>query len=136
MWQFSQPLHIRHLALIRDTEMTRTVNHYVHFSYVNFKAKVDKGQAMWEAVESLAPSIKKKSKAAPNPTAQADVDEYGFPRAKPRYSQFKGGNASPQDCLRASNPEQNILTTFDPMLVRLEGGGYSKSLRLCFAKIH
>ena len=122
MWQLSQPLHIRNLALIRDTEMTGTVSHYIHFSFGNFKENVEKGRALWEAVETALSGPKKKSKPLPSPTAQPDVDEYGFPRAKPRYSQFKNGNASLKDCLRASNPEQYVLTTFDPQLVRLADG--------------
>lgn len=128
-WLVSQPLHVRHLALIRDTEMTRSVHHFVHFSFGNFKQKVEQGKALWEAVIIAATGAKNKSKpaSAPDPNRQADVDQYGFPRTRPRYSQYKNGNASFLDCLRISDPEQYFLSIYDPIIRTLPDGEFGKS---------
>jgi hypothetical protein len=109
--------------------MTRSVHHFVHFSFGNFKQKVEQGKAFWEAVVTAVPGTKNKSKSAsaPDPNLQADVDQYGFLRAKPRYSQYNSGNASFLDCLRVSDPEQYFLSIFDPVIKQLSDGKSGKS---------
>ncbi|KAL8851359.1 MAG: hypothetical protein Q9221_003726 [Calogaya cf. arnoldii] len=79
MWQISQPLHLRHLSIIRDTALTNSIPHYVHYSYENFKKLVDQGTASWETVITITKEHEQfKNTAAIS--AQPDLDENGFPK--------------------------------------------------------
>lgn len=105
-WQISQPLHLRHLAIIRDTALVGKSPHYVHYTYEHFKSLVDKGVASWDAVATNSYGAKNKAKlSVPHPEAQADLDEYGFPRLSPHA--FEGGEdgATLAECVYAFMPQ-------------------------------
>ncbi|KAH0378184.1 hypothetical protein KCU84_g1380, partial [Aureobasidium melanogenum] len=73
VWTVSQPLHLRHLAIIRDTSQLHRISHYVFRSYHNFQKMVDNGEANWEAIDVKQAEIQRKP----------DLDEWGFPKVKP-----------------------------------------------------
>ncbi|KAH0279793.1 hypothetical protein KCU91_g1492, partial [Aureobasidium melanogenum] len=73
VWTVSQPLHLRHLAIIRDTSQLHRISHYVFRSYHNFQKMVDNGEANWEAIDVKPAEIQRKP----------DLDEWGFPKVKP-----------------------------------------------------
>ena len=49
-WQFSQPLCLRYMGIIRDATQIGRTAFYVHFTNVAFQHKVEGGSASWEAV--------------------------------------------------------------------------------------
>lgn len=51
-WETSQPPHLRHLAIIRDTGITREKKfvHFIYRTHGNFQKGVDAGEVQWEAV--------------------------------------------------------------------------------------
>ena len=99
-WQISQPLHLRHLAVIRDTALVGKTPHYVHYTYGNFKSLVDKGIRSWEAVAETTYNGRKKAKGAvPSPEAKADLDEFGFPRISAAAFQGAQNDATLGDCV-------------------------------------
>ena len=66
-WQKSQPLRLRHLAIIRDTAQLGRTSFYIHFAHDAFGVKVDNGETFWEAIHSYS-----------EPDQTISVDEYGF----------------------------------------------------------
>ncbi|KAL9634838.1 MAG: hypothetical protein Q9204_002846 [Flavoplaca sp. TL-2023a] len=120
MWQVSQPLHLRHLSIIRDSAMTNGIPHFIHYSYENFKHLVDQGKASWELVMTITKEhTRLKDIAAIE--AQPDLDEHGFPEIP--LSRFQGRNfdASLADCSRGEDIKSPYLTTYDPRAVQLNG---------------
>ncbi|KAF7449041.1 B-block-TFIIIC domain containing protein [Pyrenophora tritici-repentis] len=51
-WEKAQPIHIRHLAVIRDSGVTaqRKFLHYLYRTHANFQKAVDAGLADWDGV--------------------------------------------------------------------------------------
>ncbi|KAL8830067.1 MAG: hypothetical protein Q9191_001639, partial [Dirinaria sp. TL-2023a] len=100
-WQLSQPPHLRHLAIIRDTAVIQRTSYYVHYSYENFKKLVDSGLRSWDAVAATDTSPQKGKLSIPPPDAQPEVDEYGF--HKIAQDQFQGNDhdATLSDCINA-----------------------------------
>jgi hypothetical protein len=73
VWTVSQPLHLRHLAIIRDTSQLHRISHYVFRSYHNFQKMVANGEANWDAIDIKPAEIQRKP----------DLDDWGFPKVKP-----------------------------------------------------
>ena len=99
-WQISQPLHLRHLAIIRDTKLSQRTGYYVHYTYNNFEKLVDSGRTSWEAVAAVENGRKKNNASIPPPGAQAQVDNYGFPILSQNEFQGAGNDAALSSCLR------------------------------------
>ena len=105
-WQISQPLHLRHLAIIRDTALVGKTPHYVHYTYEHFKSLVDRGVASWDAVAANSYGTKNKAKLTiPLPEDQAELDEYGFPRLPPHAFQGAEDGATLAECIHAFTPQ-------------------------------
>ncbi|KAF2825573.1 hypothetical protein CC86DRAFT_324045 [Ophiobolus disseminans] len=73
-WERTQPLHLRHLAIIRDTRNTEEKKfvHYVYRTYEHFQQAVAAGEAIWAGVTK--PVSKNKKPTNTNLT----VDSWGF----------------------------------------------------------
>jgi hypothetical protein len=116
-WQSSQPPHLRHLALVRDIALSKTVTHYIHYSVENFRKLVDSGSKDWAAVNHST----QKERAT-----QPDLDQYGFPRSMSLPGLVKGGNASLYQCMTMVKPADYTFSASDPKAVKLADGTYSK----------
>ncbi|KAF7133864.1 hypothetical protein CNMCM5793_005276 [Aspergillus hiratsukae] len=123
-WQLSQPLHLRHLAIVRDTALEKTVTHYIHYSMANFQKLVDAGEASWEAVEFVPRNTKADKISVPPIDAVPELDENGLPKAVPTKELIKNGNASLLAGILVVNPADYNCTGNDPMPVRLKDGSY------------
>ena len=66
-WQRTQPLHLRHLAIVRDSAQLGKTSFYVHFVHDAFGVKVDNQETFWEAVQSY-----------PDTNEAVVRDQYGF----------------------------------------------------------
>ena len=88
-WQSSQPPHLRHLSLVRDTALRGTIAHYVQYSLRNFTALVNEGHASWEAVR-FQPKAGEKTPAT---DVVPQLDQYGFPVDNETYDQIKDNPA-------------------------------------------
>lgn len=129
-WQLSQPLHIRHLAVVRDTAIQKTVFYYINYSARNFAKIVEAGHSSWEAVE-FAGSKKGKANNArlPPPDAKPQLDEYGLPTVPPIYPLMKNGAASLFECVAACRPSNYLLSSADPKAFQLFDGTFGKIFR-------
>ncbi|KAJ5648162.1 hypothetical protein N7490_004534 [Penicillium lividum] len=122
-WQISQPPHLRHLAIVRDSDVHKTIIYYVHYSARNFAKKVMEGTAFWEAVEF--PAKKKKSKTELPPVhAPAHLDQYGLPHNNMPAGMMKKGNISLFEGLATCKPMDYSLTRKDPMGLLRPDGSY------------
>lgn len=91
--------------MIRDTALIGKTPHYIHYSYPNFKSLVDHGLASWEAVAATSYGGKKKNGVViPPPNAQADLDDYGFPKLLIGAFQGAENEATLADCAHAIKP--------------------------------
>ncbi|KAL8657472.1 MAG: hypothetical protein Q9226_001882 [Calogaya cf. arnoldii] len=123
MWQISQPLHLRHLSIIRDTALTNSIPHYVHYSYENFKKLVDHGTASWETVITITKEHEQfKNTAAIS--AQPDLDENGFSKVSNDLFQGPHNDASLADCIRAGDIKLPRLTVSDSVAVQVREGDW------------
>ncbi|KAI9867766.1 MAG: hypothetical protein M1830_005748, partial [Pleopsidium flavum] len=129
VWQLSQPLHLHHLAILRDTALTKTIAHYVHYSYANFKQLVDSGKSSWEAVEMGEKEGNKQSKEVAPVGTEPDLDEFGFPRLQTSRFHGRGDNATLLECLLAAKLDPFFITLRDPIAVKLDDGTYSLNWR-------
>ncbi|KAJ6278927.1 hypothetical protein J3E71DRAFT_203972 [Bipolaris maydis] len=78
-WEKTQPLHLRHLAVIRDQGVTdeKKFLHYVYRTYANFEKAVELQYAHWEGVANFGPD------EVFDPTSNGAVlDAWGFPAIK------------------------------------------------------
>ena len=126
LWQVSQPPHLRHLAIVRDTTITGIIPHYIHYSHSNFKAKVDRGEASWEAVETMKYDRKTEEGARLAADAVPELDEYGFPKLDMRLFEGRDNDATLRQCVRAARIEPFPLTSNDPMTIQRQDGTYGK----------
>ena len=125
-WQLSQPPHLRHLAIVRDTAVRRTITHYVHYSARNFKRLVDAGLTSWEAVEFVPKDARSAGISVPPVDVDPQLDEHALPLAIPMNGLLKKGNASLLECVLAARPTDYTVSANDPVAVRLDNGSYGK----------
>ena len=129
LWQISQPLHLRHLAILRDTTISGKMAHYIHYTYPTFKSMVDAGEASWEAVETLKADKSKGQGSIVTVEAVPDLDEYGFPKLDPSQFQGRNNNASLAEIVAAAGIPPFKITNRDPSVVKLKDGTYG--MRIC-----
>ena len=114
-WQISQPLHLRHLALIRDTKIQMRNGYYVHYTYGNFAKLVERGTTPWEAVAAVESNRKKNKTKIPPPGAQAVIDRYGFPKVSTNQFYGSENDATLLSCVQGTVAQplllRNILAT-------------------------
>ncbi|KAL8732119.1 MAG: hypothetical protein Q9181_004064 [Wetmoreana brouardii] len=123
MWQMSQPLHLRHLAIVRDTALTNGIPHYVHYSFPNFKKLVDEGRASWEAVMTVTKEHKQFKHVAAL-EAEPELDENGFPKLPDNLFQGRHNDANLAECIKGADNSPPSLSSWDPRVVKLDDGSW------------
>ena len=135
-WQLSQPPHLRHLALVRDTALTGTITHYIHYSLNNFRRLVGSGQATWEAVEYVSKggkSNKAQASRIPPVDAAPELDAYGLPKNVPTKDLIRNGNVALLECISSCKPADYAYSYMDIGAVKRSDGSYSKHRTAHFA---
>ncbi|KAL4787956.1 hypothetical protein BJX76DRAFT_317401 [Aspergillus varians] len=124
-WQLSQPPYLRHLALVRDTALQRTITHYVHYSATNFSKLVEAGESSWEAVEFIPRNNKSNNISVPPVDAKPQLDSYGLPLDAPTSDLVKNGDCTLSDCMWVVKPKDYNCSSSDPKAIKLEDGTYT-----------
>ena len=96
IWQISQPPHLRHLTLVRDTALHGRMAHFQYRSLENFEKAVEANEAVWEAVQR-APNSGHNSNGKTD-AAPADLDQWGFPKLQPKDFTGRDGRATLAQC--------------------------------------
>ena len=125
-WQLSQPLHLRHLSIVRDTALKGKTQIYIYYTYENFKKLVEGGKRFWEAVETVPSGVKMGKNVAAALDAKPDVDEYGFPRLDEKQFQGRQNDATFEECVSALQAEPLHISSNDPVLRKLADGSSGK----------
>ncbi|KAJ5894656.1 hypothetical protein N7495_006347 [Penicillium taxi] len=113
-WQLAQPPHLRHLAIVRDTSVRRTITCYVHYTRDNFARLVEMGEASWEAVEwTTKKALQPAGLIIHPPNATGNFDKYGLPKRVPAGI-LNGGNVSYAEALWFAKPVDYSVTSSDP----------------------
>jgi hypothetical protein len=86
---------------------------------------VESGEASWEAVEFPAQKAKAAKCVIPAVDAVAKRDRYGFHESSASKKLVKDGNASLFEALAVCKPPTYLLSSSDPMPVRLPDGHFS-----------
>ena len=125
-WQISQPLHLRHLSIVRDTLLKGKTQIYIYYTYENFKRLVEGGTGFWEAVKTVANHVTMGKNVAAALDAKPDVDEYGFPRLEDNQFQGRQNDATLEDCVSALKVDPLYISATDPVLRKKADGSYGK----------
>lgn len=125
-WQISQPLHLRHLSIVRDTVLKGKTQIYIYYTYENFKKLVDGGTGFWEAVKTVASEVTIGKNIAAALDAKPDVDEYGFPRLEGTQFQGRQNDATLEECVSALKVDPLHISATDPVLRKQADGSYGK----------
>ena len=107
-WQLSQPLHLRHLAIVRDSVQKCKTSVYIYYAFEEYRKLVDAGQKTWEAVLMLQGN-KKKNIIGTAFDAHPELDEDGFPKLDSSQFQGRHNNASLIECVPVSNASSKIV---------------------------
>ncbi|KAL8721816.1 MAG: hypothetical protein Q9225_001571 [Loekoesia sp. 1 TL-2023] len=123
MWQMSQPLHLRHLAIIRDAALTDGIPHYIHYSFVNFEQLVDQGKASWESVMTITKEHED-FKATAAIEAEPELDETGFSKLSKNLFHGRHNDAGLVECIKGVGISPLSLSTADPKVIKLSDGSW------------
>ena len=125
-WQISQPLHIRHLSIVRDTVLKGKTQIYKYYTYENFKKLVEGGTGFWEAVTTIPSEVTIGKDVAASLNATPNVDEYGFPRLEENLFQGRHNGATLDECVLALKVDPLHICASDPVLRKQADGIYGK----------
>lgn len=123
-WQISQPAHLRHLAIIRDTAIINKNTYYVHYTYDNFTKLVNEGKASWEAVSTPAHDQTKEKKPTGTLIADPAIDEYGFLKLQSTLFHGRNNDATLDQCTQALNATKIPIRTTDLVASELIDGKF------------
>ena len=120
-WENTQPDHLRHLALIRDTRNTQEKKfvHYVYRTYGNFQKAVDKGEVIWAGVSKPTPkqsSVAKGGRPKKGSSGEQSVDHWGFRTLGSQDFANKDGSGSLSEIRRAIVPGRTYGPRWDNSL--------------------
>lgn len=115
-WQRTQPLHLRHLAIIRDSAQVGKTSFYVHFVHDAFGIKVENQETFWEAVQSY-----------PETNEIVVCDQYGFPAVPVTCFMGKKHDMTLKKALMETGVTRHNLT-FGEVMAKLSSKGL-KTLR-------
>lgn len=97
-WQESQPPHIRHLAIVRDTLLVDKSPQYNYRTFANFQLAVQQGLTTWEAVGYHAPDA----------LLSEATDDFGFSKIVPGEFVDSTGSASVIHCRKLLTLDKQI----------------------------
>ena len=109
-WQVSQPLHLRHLAIVRDTILRDRSPAFIHYTVPHFSKLVEMGKASWAAVATIAADVKvsKQISAAWDSTAQ--LDAFGFPELEEEDFLGRDNDSSLAECALHVSSARGAMT--------------------------
>lgn len=136
LWQFSQPPHLRHLAIVKDTCQRGKQPTFQYRTYENFDKAVVIGDTFWEGVfgpEEKGKGKAKQKKAEAAAAALPDLDEWGFAKVNHKLFVGQSGAATLEECRRTSKPAlqgSSSLLAAGSLLRGAPGSGRGPSKKL------
>ncbi|KAF2205668.1 hypothetical protein GQ43DRAFT_477160 [Delitschia confertaspora ATCC 74209] len=127
-WENSQPKNLQHLALIRDTAVTKEMRfvHYVYRTFPNYQKAVDAGEASWEAVskdaasKAAGPKKGRPKKITNGGPPEAGVHSLGFAEFPANMFLAPGGSSTLTDAVQSVANKKNGTWWDKRLLKQLE----------------
>lgn len=126
----SQPLHLRHLSIIRDTVLKGKGSIFNYYTYESFEKLVEKGIGFWEAVVTVPDDLTAGSNFAASLDAVQQLDNFGFPVIESNLFGGSDNNATLQECASALNADTFRYSGNGPGLQRKAHGTYGNIIKL------
>ena len=127
-FKMSQPLHVRHLAIIKDVAQVGRTPHYQYYSYGQFERLVAAGSASWDVVSGASKKgAANKSTGTANTKDGLEPDEHGFCRLRADQFLAKDGAATLLEGVLAVKAESIVFSGADPILRRRDDGSFGLS---------
>ncbi|KAK6429870.1 hypothetical protein LTR95_013982, partial [Oleoguttula sp. CCFEE 5521] len=113
-WNLSQPSHLRHLAIVRDSSQSSGAPTYHYRTYDNFQKAVDAGQVAWDYTGARARAGPIEGLAA-GAADDAPLDTWGFPVLPSKLFVGGTGDATLAECATSKHlSEVNPIVTKAP----------------------
>ncbi|KAI5368112.1 Putative B-block binding subunit of TFIIIC, tfc3, extended winged-helix domain-containing protein [Septoria linicola] len=109
IWQHSQPPHLRHLTVVRDTAVFGRSAQFKYRTLANFEKAVAAGRAVWDAVLDNTSSKAKKDPLQEKP----DLDKWGFPKVPLKALHGRDGRGSLADGRKGIQIERMVAAEVD-----------------------
>ena len=100
-WQLSQPLHLRHLAIVKDSVQKGKNMVYMYYTFEHYEKLVEAGQKTWEAVLMLQDEEQNGHIRRASVDTQPELDVYNLPKLHPGQFQSHDIDASLSECVPA-----------------------------------
>lgn len=126
----SQPLHLRHLSIIRDTILKGKGSIFNYYSYESFKKLVERGVGFWEAVVTVPDDQTTGRTFAASLDEVPELDDFGFPMIDPNLFLGPDNNANPEECASVLNADVFHIQSNSPVLQRHSDGTNGNILKL------
>lgn len=117
-WERTQPPHLRHLALIRDTRNTEEKRflHYVYRTYHYFQQAVIAGEAAWEGVSRPVAKPNGKSQHKKRAHEARALDAWGFHNPNQKDFVRFNGTATLSDARSVVIKSRKVVARWDVAL--------------------
>ena len=120
----SQPLHLRHLSIVKDTVLRGKTNIFIYYTFENYEKLVAKGSGFWEAVVSVADGVTSGTNVAASLSAKPELDGSGFPILDSNLFEGPNNDATVGECVNALKVERLHIAGQDPVLKKRADGTY------------
>lgn len=110
VWQHSQPPHLRHLTVVRDTAVFGRSAQFKYRTLLNFEKAVAAGKAAWTAVLDETSAKAKNG----SPQVEPDLDRWGFPKIPPKALHGHDGRATLLDGRKGIQVERMLDHDAEP----------------------
>lgn len=125
----SQPLHLRHLSIIRDTILKGKGSIFNYYTYESFKKLVEKGVGFWEAVVTVPDNLT----AGRNFAAALDevpvLDDFGFPVIDSNLFHGPNNNSTLEECASVLKADSLYISSNGPVLQRKANGAHGNIIK-------
>ena len=114
-WQLSQPVHMRHLAIVKDSIQRSKHLVYIYYTFEHYRNLVAAGQKTWEAVLML--QDKKRSSGVDVASVDAPIsatDAYNLPSLDPAQFQGHDNDALLSECIPTGSRRRQSSGTGAP----------------------
>nr|OQO17865.1 hypothetical protein B0A51_16644 [Rachicladosporium sp. CCFEE 5018] len=101
-WHLSQPSHLRHLAIVRDSSQSSGAPTYHYRTYDNFQKAVDAGHVAWDYSGARARAGPMEGHVV-GPTGDSVIDAWGFSVVPSKLLVHGTGDATLAECATAAH---------------------------------
>lgn len=126
----SQPLHLRHLSIIRDTILKGKGSIFNYYTYESFNKLVEKGVGFWEAVVTVPDDLTAGRNFAASLDEVPDLDDFGFPVIDSNLFHGPNNSATLEECAWVLKEDTFNISSSGPVLQRQANSIHGNIIKL------